>query len=318
MQHLTQQQRCQLEELMSSGFSCREIGKQLGIHASTVSREWRRNSVRGRYNYIIAQDVSDARRHEASARFRKIKNGLEEKILDGLYNFWSPEQVSGRLKLEGFSISAESIYQYIRKKGLRKNLRHARKKYKPKKASEAGVSCIPGRFDISARPSIVDEKSRIGDWEGDTVISHRSHCALMTLVDRRSKYVIIRKLGRKTANNLNAAAVKSLKKLGLPVYSITFDNGKEFSKHKELAKKLKTGIYFARPYKSCDRGLDEHTNGLIRQFLPKKFDFKNTTGYDMKIIQDLLNSRPRKALNYLAPIEFISHRLNTTAVAFHT
>ena len=197
-------------------------------------------------------------------------------------------------------------------------MRHAGKKYKPKKAGEAGVSCIPVRIDISARPSIVDEKSRIGDWEGDTVISYRSHCALMTLVEKRSKYVIIRKIGRKTADNLNAAAIKSLKKLGLPVHSITFDNGKEFSKHKELAKKLKTEIYFMRPYKSCDRGLNEHTNGLIRQFMPKKFDFKNTTDYDIKIIQDLLNSRPRKALNYLTPIEVIPHRLNTTAVAFHS
>ena len=270
MHHLTQHQRCQLEELMSSGFSCREIGKQLRIHASTESREWRRNRVRGRYNYIVAQSISEARRHEASARFKKIKNELEEKILAGLYNFGSPEQVSGRLKLEGFLISAEAIYQYVRKNGLRKSLRHSGKKYKPKKAGEAGMSCIPGRIDISARPNVIDGKSRVGDWEGNTVISHNSHCALMTLVDRRSKYVIMRKIGRKTADNLNqAAAINSLKKLGLPVHSITFDNGKEFAKHQELARKLKTVIYFARPYKSCDRGLNEHTNGLIRQFLPK-------------------------------------------------
>lgn len=316
MHHLTLEQRCQLEELMSRGFSCREIGKRLKIHASTVSRERRRNRIGDRYNFIVAQGVSEIRRHDASSRFRKIKNELEEKILDGLYSLWSPDQISGRLKLEGISISPESIYRYARKKGLRKILRHQGKKYKPKN-SEAGVNCIPERTDISARPKIVDEKTRIGDWEGDTVISHKSHCALMTLVDRGSKYVIIRKIGRKTADNLNSAALKTLKKLRLPVRSITFDNGKEFSKHKQLAKKLKTKIYFARPYKSCDRGLNEHTNGLIRQFLPKKFDFKDVSEKNIRIIENFLNTRPRKVLNYRAPIEVIFHRLDTSTVAFH-
>ena len=178
------------------------------------------------------------------------------------------------------------------------------------------MKCIPERVDISERPSVVDEKSRLGDWEGDTIISHSSHCALLTLVDRRSKYTIIRKVGRKTSENLNTAIIKSLKNEGLPVRTITFDNGSEFAGHQRISKKLKTDIYFARPYKSSDRGLNEHTNGLIRQFLPKKFDSKNTTDYDIKIIQDLLNSRPRKSLNYRAPVEVILDLKNTTAVAF--
>lgn len=315
--HLTLEQRSQIEELVSSCLSLRQVGEAVGVHASTISRELRRNGSK-RYNYLMAERESKIRRHVASSQFKKLKGDLEQKVLDGLYRLWSPEQISGRLKFEGLSISPEAIYQYARKKGLRWNLRHRGKEYKPKKTHEAGVNCIPNRVDISKRPSVIDDKIRVGDWEGDTVISHKSHCALMTLVDRRSKYTIIRKIGRKTADNVNQAAIKALKQLKLPVHSITFDNGKEFAKHQELARKLKTDIYFARPYKSCDRGLNEHTNGLIRQFLPKKSDFKDVSEHSIKIIENFLNTRPRKVLNYLAPVEVIFATKNTTAVALQT
>lgn len=316
--HLTLEQRSQIEELMSSGLSLRQIGEIVEVHASTVSRELRRNRIHGRYNYVTAEGMSRERRHKASTQHKKIKDQLEEKILKGLYQLWSPEQISGRLKREGILISHEAIYQYIKKKGLSFNLRHGGEKYKSKKASEAGISFIPNRVDISKRPKIVEEKARIGDWEGDTVISHNSHCALLTLVDRRSKFTIIRKVGRKTSENLSKEIIKSMKQEGLPVNTITFDNGSEFAEHQKISKKLKANIYFARPYKSSDRGLNEHTNGLIRQFLPKKFDFKDVSDHDIKIIQNFLNYRPRKVLNYLAPVEVISDRKNTTAVAFHS
>ena len=318
MHHLTLAQRSQIEESLSRGLSVRQIGEIVGVHASTVSRELRRNRTRGRYNYVKADEMSATRRRNASTQFKKIKNQLKEKILRGLHNLWSPEQISGRLKIEGIFISHEAIYQYVKKAGLICNLRHEGKKYKRKKAAEAGVSCIPNRTDISERPKIVEEKVRIGDWEGDTIISHGSHCALLTLVDRHSKYTIIRKVVRKTSENLSAEVINSLKKEGLPVHTITFDNGSEFSDHQRISKKLKTNVYFARPYKSCDRGLNEHTNGLIRQFLPKKFDFKNVSDHNIKIIQNCLNSRPRKVLNYLAPVEVILDSKNTTSVAFHS
>ena len=142
MQHLTLEQRCQLEELMSRGFSCREIGKRLKVHASTVSREQRRNRIGKRYNFIVAQGVSEIRRHNASSRFRKIKNALEEEILERLYSLWSPDQISGRFKLKGISISCESIYRYARKKGLRKILRHQGKKYKTKSRHDIATNII--------------------------------------------------------------------------------------------------------------------------------------------------------------------------------
>lgn len=133
------------------------------------------------------------------------------------------------------------------------------------------------------------------------VISHNSHCALLTLVDRASKRVIIEKIENKTMKSTSSAIIKALK--NQPVHTITFDNGAEFAGHEAIANALKTKIYFAHPYKSCERGLNEHTNGLIRQFLPKKFDFKNLTNHEIKIIEDYLNNRPRKVLEYKKPLE---------------
>ena len=142
-----------------------------------------------------------------------------------------------------------------------------------KKRLKQEFFCIPNRTDISERPKIVEEKVRVGDWEGDTVISHGSHCALLPLVDRHSKYTIIRKVGHKTSENLSAAVIKSLKKERLPVRTITFDNGSEFAGHQRILKKLKTNIYFAKPYKSNDRGLNEHTNGLNSTVPSEKIRF---------------------------------------------
>ena len=173
-----------------------------------MSRELRRNRIRGRYNYVRADEISAERRHKASTQLKKIKDQLE--ILKGLYSLWSPEQISGRLKKEGISVSHEAIYQYAKKNGLQKNLRHGGKKYKRKNTAKSGGYCIQNRTDISERPKIVEEKGRIGD-------SHGSHCALLTLVDRCSKYTIIRKIGRKTFENLSAAIINSLKKEGLPI-----------------------------------------------------------------------------------------------------
>ena len=223
MHHLTLEQRSQIEESMSSGLSLRQIAEIVGVHASTVSRELRRNRIRGWYNYVRADAISAERRHKASTQLKKIKDQLEEKIPEGLYSLWSPEQISGRLKKEGIFVSHEAIYQYAKKNGLQKNLWHGGKKYKRKNTAKSGASRIPNRTDISERPKIVEEKGRIGDWEGDTVISHGSHCALLILVDRHSKYTIIRKVGRKTSENLSTAIINSLKKEGLPIHTITFD-----------------------------------------------------------------------------------------------
>lgn len=307
--HLSLDQRYQLENMLSSGVRGKSIAEKLGVSESTISREKARNSGIGeRYDYLKANRKSAERRTNASKIARKIKGELESKIEECLNQYWSPEQISGRLALEGVKISHAAIYNYVHRNGREASfLRHGGRKYKRVEKSLAGIKHIPNRTDISERPAVVDEKSRLGDWEGDTIISHKSRCALLTLVDRKSKYLFARKIGRKTKKNTGKAIIKLLK--NQIVRTITFDNGSEFAEHENFSKKLKAATYFARPYRSCDRGLNEHTNGLIRQFLPKKFDFRNVSNREIKIIENLLNNRPRKVLQYKTPFEVFNSGL---------
>jgi IS30 family transposase len=233
-----------------------------------------------------------------------------------IWPWWSPEQISGRLKEQGkASISHEAIYQYIwenKRSGgiLFKQLRHKGKKYNKRSSGKAGRGCIPNRVDITERPEIVEQKSRIGDWEGDTVISAVSKTALLTVVDRHSKFTRIKKIGRKTAANVRAAMKDVMSPLPYPVFTITYDNGKEFAAHQDIATDLNAKCYFATPYHSWERGLNEHTNGLIRQYLPKLVDFKDVTDDEIQTIEDRLNNRPRKSLGYKTPMEVMMKHPN--------
>jgi IS30 family transposase len=282
--------------------------EELGVSESTVSREISRNSAKNCYKFDVADEKSVERRSSARKIPRKMNGALEALVLRRLTYDWSPEQISGRLKLEGISLSFVSIYRYVREERTRggslyQHLRRGRKKYRSKKSRQAGVHCIPNRVGIEERPAEVEGKLHIGDWEGDTVISHRSRCALVTHVERVSKYLKTKKIGRKTMENTNVATCNLLKKHKKFVNSITFDNGKEFAGHAKIARALGAKIYFARPYKSCDRGLNEHTNGLIRQYLPKNVDFADVSDEYIQLIEDKLNYRPRKVLQYKTPAE---------------
>jgi IS30 family transposase len=313
-----------MDTLLSMGMSYRKIGERIGVNASTISRELARNSGSSGYNFAKADDSAVHRKSSASKIPKKMKGALEALIFNGLREDWSPEQISGRLKLQGKFISHEAIYQCVRRDKaaggpLYQHLRHGGKKYRPASPSVAGVKHIPNRVDISERPTIVEEKSRVGDWEGDTIISHGSRAAIVTLVDRCSKISLIKKIGEKTKKNTIKAVTKKIKSVEKQAHSITFDNGGEFAGHEEIAKKLKTNVYFARPYKSCDRGLNEHTNGLIRQYLPKKSDFVDVSHKKIKEIENKLNNRPRKVLKFKTPFEvFFGYDFFTTDVALHT
>jgi IS30 family transposase len=325
--HMTCEQRCQIYALLSIGKTQREIAEEVGVNQSSISREIARNSSDCGYKPELANEKSVERRSSASEIPKKMKGELKIRVLGCLLKDWSPEQISGRLKLEGICISHESIYKCVRENRaaggtLYKHLRHGGKKYKKRCEKSAGVRCIPNRVGIEKRPAIVDEKSRIGDWEGDTVVSTRSRTHLLTLVDRHSKFLIVRKIGKKTMENTNDAAINSLKKHKKFVKTITFDNGSEFAGHAEMAEELNAEIYFARPYKSCDRGLNEHSNGLIRQYLPKNFDFKDVMDKRIREIQNLLNNRPRKVLNFRTPSEVFFGRhafsiVGSDSDAFH-
>lgn len=307
-QHVTRDQRCQIYAFKSMDMSLRNIAKKIGKNVSTISREISRNT--GLRGYRINQADSRAceRRSNASKSPKKLTDELKTQIECKLLEDWSPDQISGRFKLDGNSISLETIYQHIwrdKRAGgqLYKHLRHNGKKYNKRSYGKAGRGCIPNRIDITMRPSIVEEKSRVGDWEGDTIISAGSRSAILSYVDRYSKFTLLKKIGKKTAENVRQATAEKMH--SLPVFTITYDNGKEFSGHQDIAKDLNAQCFFAAPYHSWERGLNEHTNGLVRQYVPKLFDFKDLSDEEMQDIENRLNNRPRKVLQYKTPFEML-------------
>ena len=317
--HVTLDIRSQIYALKATGTSLNKIADIVEHHVSTISREIKRNAGGKGYRHKQADAKAIERRSNASRTPKKLTPELVAIIEEKLLQDWSQEQISGRLKLEGHRISHEAIYQLVWKDkraggGLYKHLRHHGKKYNKRSSSKAGRGCIPNRVDITERPQIVEEKARIGDWEGDTVISAVSKTAILTVVDRHSKFTRIKKIGRKTAENVRIAMKERMSPLPHPVLTMTFDNGMEFAAHQEIAADLNAHCYFATPYHSWERGLNEHTNGLIRQYLPKSEDFKDVTDDEIQAIEERLNHRPRKSLNYKTPIEVMMAHKNTTTL----
>lgn len=307
--HVTLDIRSQIYALKATGTSLHKISAIVERHVSTVSREIKRNTGGRGYRYKQADEKAVERRANASRTPQKLTPTLVAIIEEKLLKEWSPDQISGRLKDKDIaSISHETIYQHIWKNKraggvLYKQLRHNGKKYNKRSSGKAGRGCIPNRVDITDRPQIVEQKARIGDWEGDTVISAVSKTAILTVVDRHSKFTRIKKLGRKTAENVRTAMKEVMSSLPYPVLTVTYDNGMEFADHQGIAADLNAHCYFAAPYHSWERGLNEHTNGLIRQYLPKSVDFKDVTDHEIQFIEDRLNNRPRKSLGYKTPME---------------
>ena len=317
--HVTRDTRSQICAYKASGWSMRRMAKQLGFDISSISREIKRNSGKRGYRLNQADIRAIERRKAASTRAYKMSTALIMRIQEKIKIDWSPEQISGRFKKEGISISHESIYRMIwadKKAGgeLYKHLRH-RGKYHKRSSGKAGRGCIPGRVDISERPKIVERKARIGDWEGDTIIGARNQGTILSLVDRCSKFTQLKSLERKTSSLVFKATVEKMRLLPHPIHTMTFDNGKEFAQHGNIAMALNTLCYFATPYHAWERGLNEHTNGLVRQYLPKSTDLSNITDELLERIEELLNHRPRKALGYKTPFEVFFRRSSRDALA---
>ena len=308
--HLTHVKRCQIYALKKSGMTQAKIARQINVHQSTISRELKRNRGKRGYRYKQAEEKASNRRFRASLRIRKMHPKLIETIKSMLCEYqWSPEQISGRLKLnEGISISHESIYLYIwrdkRNNGsLFKNLRCSGKKYNKRSGKLAGRGLIPNRIGIENRPAEIEAKMRVGDFEADTIIGAAHRGAIVSLVDRKTKLTFL-DLISSTKSNLTAdSIVKKLRPLKQQVHSITFDNGKEFTEHESIAKELNLKFFFARPYHSWERGTNENTNGLIRQYFKKGESFEQITDEDILVVQNKLNSRPRKKLGFCTPNE---------------
>jgi IS30 family transposase len=313
--HLTKDQRCQLYTLKDIGKSIGSIATKLEVHRSTLHRELARNQGERGYRFQQANEKAYERKNSVATNGLKMTEKMITFVKEGLKSQWSPEQISGRLKLERGheSVSHETIYKHIwkdKKKGgtLHLQLRHNGKKYNKRGSGKAGRGCIPGRVDISERPLIVEEKSRIGDWEIDTIIGKGHKGAVVSMVDRHSKLTLLAQVARKTAHEVEEALTTRLKDLADFVLTLTADNGKEFSNHQVIAKKLGATVYFAHPYRSWERGLNEHTNGLIRQYLPKSERLDMVTESTLREIENLLNNRPRKVLQYRTPLEVFNAR----------
>ena len=322
--HVTQDIRSQIYALKSTGTSLRKIATIVGKHASSISREIARNTGGRGYRYKQADIKAIERRAKASKTPKKLTPSLiaiiEVKILN---EEWSPDQIAGRLKKEGIAnISHESIYQHIWKDKrtggtLYKHLRYNGKKYNKRSSGRAGRGCIPNRLDIDERPHVVEEKARLGDWEGDTIVGANHRGAIVSYVDRCSKFTVLKMLENRTAEQVTQATLDKLGQGTLPVLTITYDNGKEFSEHSKIASELNASCYFAKPYHSWERGLNEHTNGLVRQYLPKKTDFTKVPDQTVQAIAEKLNNRPRKILNYCTPLEVLTMQQNIAASAPH-
>jgi IS30 family transposase len=307
--HITREERYQIYALKKAGHKQYEIAEVLKRSESTISRELSRNCGRRGYRPKQAHNKSVERQ---SINARMIDDATWQFAQDRLLEQWSPEQISGHA-----AISPETVYQrvYANKRAgglLWKNLRSQKlRKKRYGKVERRGT--ISNRVSIDDRAAIVETRSRIGDWEADTVIGKNHRQAIVSIVERKTGFTLIQKVERKTALAVSQAMIGLLKPHRKKVRTITSDNGKEFAGHEEIASKLKANFYFAHPYSSWERGTNENTNGLIRQYFPKNRDFTTITQQEIHMAMERLNNRPRKRLGYQTP----SQVFFTSGVALH-
>ena len=296
--------------LLSKGLKKKEIAEAIGVSNSTITRELQRNSSkRGVYKWEIAQKQAEKRSKRTPGN-RAISKAIWSSVKHYLVDEqWSPEQISGHLAKDGIKISHETIYAWIREdkrnrgtlyKHLRHRLKH-RKKY-----VGAGRSCIINRKSIHERPAEADGK-RFGDLEMDTIVGPNNQQAIVTLVDRNTNMLFMKKLKYgKDAKSLALTVIEMLKPIKKKLKTITTDNGKEFSAHEIISEALGVDVFFTDPYSSWQKGAIENANGLIRQYIPKKVSFNDYDDKDIKDIEEKINRRPRKKLGFETPIERFS------------
>jgi transposase, IS30 family len=303
---LAREQRYQIYVLLKAGHNQTQIATMVACHKSTISRELRRNCGQKGYRPHQADELAFDRQCEAYRS--RIAPQTWQQVERLLRQEWSPEQIAGRLKLEKQpSVSHECIYLYVyaeKRRGgtLHQHLR-SQKKQRKRYGGYIRRGQIPNRTSIDKRPKIVASKGRFGDWEADTIVGARHKGGILSAVERKSKLTRLRKLATKAAAEMKDNSIHLLAPLAAKVHTITVDNGKEFCEHELIAAGLQARIYFAHPYSSWERGLNENTNGLVRQYFPKKYDFARITDKDLQQVEDLLNNRPRKTLGYRTPNE---------------
>jgi IS30 family transposase len=309
--------RIVIEKLLDSSKSQKEIAEVLNRSKSTISREIKRNRDKyGKYKAVKAKGKLKKRRLKSNQKFSKLssKGSVRQFVIRKLKKYWSPEQIVGVLvfKCGKQILCHETIYSFIYNKrpDLKKYLRAKKGKYRLRHGSAQRIRAREEakKQRIDTRPTEVDQKSRIGDWEGDTVRGGDKQSALLTHVERKSGYLLADRLDRAFAELTRIITVNSFSKIPKSKkYTITYDNGSEFAEHETTARDTKLDIYFAYPYHSWERGANENANGLLRQFFPKGTDFTEITDFELQNAVNLINTRPRKRLGYLTPKQVFSN-----------
>jgi len=322
--HLTSRERFAIEQLLFFGLSYREIGRRLDRHHSTIGREVLRNSARHKgasYNSDCGDRLALERRCRRRHQRRRGHRPLWDYVCCGLRSGWSPEQISGRLRHEHcrstkVRVAPETVYQWIFRDaasggGLYKHLRRRHRRRRKQGRYGTGRGLIPGRVSIHERPERVEARRHYGDWEGDIVAGKQSSGRVMTLVDRKSRYLAASKLSSGKAPSVARTIARLLRPLPKRLRrTLTLDNGKEFAAFKSLEAQTGIKVYFADPYSAWQRGSNENTNGLLRQYIPKGCDMKAVSPHRLAQAVQNLNHRPRKCLGYKTPQEVMSARLS--------
>jgi len=318
---VTQEERRLVYEWKQEGKGVRKIAELLKRAASTVSREVFRNTGGRGYRPKQAQELAEARALRPGPRgfTDEVRLDAEEKLRKG----WTPEAICGRARFEGREhVCKETIYKHVyadAKAGgdLWKNLPRAKRKRKRRCPRQDGRrrGVIPGRRGIETRPPEVELRITVGHWEGDLVVGAYATGYLVTVVERVTRYTLAGWSRTKEADEVTAVIIGLLRPIGVACTGITFDNGKEFARHDEIASALKADVFFARPYHSWERGTNENTNGLIRRLFPKSASFAAIGAADLQRIDTFLNDRPRKCLGWQTPKEVMNAFLGTAAIA---
>ncbi|UCF17173.1 MAG: IS30 family transposase [Phycisphaerales bacterium] len=319
--HLTMDERNVIYRMQWQGYADAEIARCLGRHRSTIGRECRRNrSHNGSYHPGTAQTLANSRRRFHLRRPKTGHRRLMAYVADRLQAGWSPEQIAGRLSrwapegLEGLRISHMTIYRWIwgdqqRADQFRPFLRIARKPRRKPYGKPSRQGQILGKRSIDERPQEANERQRLGDWEGDTVVGKGRKGYLLTCVDRASRYLIARKVKTCASEPVAERLEQTIGKLPASKrHSLTLDNGREFARPVELERRLCLKIFFAHPYHAWERGTNENTNGLLRQYLPKDSDLSVLSPIQLRSFVLALNHRPRKCLGYQSPFEVFHNK----------
>ncbi len=318
--HITEEQRYAISALRCAGHTQSFIATQIGKDKSVISRELKRNADRrnGQYKANLAQRKY-AERIRGKPKVRRLTDEVEARIKYYLAMDYSPEQIAGVCKKEcSEMVSHERIYQYIwadKKQGgkLYEHLRTHGKRYRKRGAAKDNRGIIKDRVGIEERPASVEEKKDFGDLEIDTIIGKNHQGAIVTINDRATGMLRMKKVPTRHADLVCQATIELLTPWKTSLKTITADNGKEFADHKKISKELGIDFYFARPYHSWERGANENLNGLIRQFIPKKTDFSLLDDAFIQEVESKLNNRPRKRYDYFSPQDMFNQK-----VAFKT